>query len=423
MSSPGPVIVLDIPPDQYSQSESTKKTGRLASESSLLSSSTTRCWICLCDSTEDDLEQRPVWRAPCPCNLTAHEACLLDWISDVKRRTKDRRRTSIQIPCPQCKTEIKISRPRSSIVDATRVVDRTLYYWVWPGFWFVIFGTLSTGAWVHGFQSVLVIFGRRSASEIYKQAARHPGWLSTYALIPVHLILSRTRYGDVVLPTSTLLLVWTQLTHGFQIDSITCYPPPSTVFACLPVLRSFYNWSYNKGLTEQNKMWLMEMQAPARTSVENVEEHIPEEPRRERGRVDLNPSTQQEVSNGGGNESLDGNGVRNNRPHFHVAGDDPLTRDSSIGQLLLGALAFPYVAAGMGGLLRLVLPRSWTSSTSAFGGRSRLLQHRWGRSMIGGCLFVVVKDALGVYCRWRLVQSHRHRRIVDYDKEAQKYLL
>ena len=46
----------------------------------------------------------------------------------------------------------------------------------------------------------------------------------------------------------------------------------------------------------------------------------------------------------------------------------------------------------------------------------RLLQEKWGRSLVGGCLFVVLKDAVMLYARWRMVEMHRKRRVVDYVK-------
>jgi hypothetical protein len=38
-------------------------------------------------------------------------------------------------------------------------------------------------------------------------------------------------------------------------------------------------------------------------------------------------------------------------------------------------------------------------------------------------LFIVLKDALVLYCRWKLAQTHRQRRIMDYDKKTKEYTL
>jgi hypothetical protein len=71
----------------------------------------------------------------------------------------------------------------------------------------------------------------------------------------------------------------------------------------------------------------------------------------------------------------------------------------------------------MGGLLKYILPKSWTTPSSVLE-RSRpgLLQTRWGRSVVGGCMFVLLKDALVLYCRWKLAQTHRRRKVQNYDR-------
>jgi len=69
----------------------------------------------------------------------------------------------------------------------------------------------------------------------------------------------------------------------------------------------------------------------------------------------------------------------------------------------------------MGGLLKYLLPKSWTSSVMDRG-RLGLLQTRWGRSVVGGCMFVLLKDALVLYCRWKLAQTHRRRKVLNYDR-------
>ena len=278
---------------------------------------------------------------------------------------------------------------------------------------------------------------------IYGEAARHSGWLSTYALIPVNLIMARTSYADFVLPMGTLFLISTQLTDGFEID-MTIYPPlPSTVFACLPTLRSLYNWSYKKAFGKINKQWIKELQPRNMDPVDGQENNEAdqandEEEAAEGGRVVLElevnvggaeeDGENQQEGEAGAEGNVDGEGNnQNNNGHVHQIlgerGDDLISAGGSLGQTVLGALAFPAVAVGMGGLLSMALPQAWMTNANWMNGRPGFLRHRWGRSVVGGCLFVVLKDALVLYCRWRLVQSHRRRRIMDYDKVRKKYLL
>lgn len=107
---------------------------------------------------------------------------------------------------------------------------------------------------------------------------------------------------------------------------------------------------------------------------------------------------------------------------------------TAIAESILGALLFPSLASTSGELLKLLLPLSWTTPPASaatncvaagLGGlglgsglRSKgggILQHKWGRSLVGGCLLVVVKDAVVLYVRWRMAGMQRARRVLDYE--------
>jgi hypothetical protein len=113
---------------------------------------------------------------------------------------------------------------------------------------------------------------------------------------------------------------------------------------------------------------------------------------------------------------------------------------TTVAETIIGALAFPTIAELSGEVLRLALPASWTMSEDAiqaaggslFGGlglkslyqltvqRSSgrgLLQEKWGRSLVGGCLFVVLKDAVMLYVRWRSAKMHKERRVLDFQRK------
>jgi len=98
---------------------------------------------------------------------------------------------------------------------------------------------------------------------------------------------------------------------------------------------------------------------------------------------------------------------------------------TTIAESVLGALLFPTLASLSGEILKLALPQAWTaplpSSTSTLArnglrvSKKGLLQEKWGRSLVGGCCFVVLKDLVGVYVRWKMAEMHKRRRVVDYD--------
>ena len=81
---------------------------------------------------------------------------------------------------------------------------------------------------------------------------------------------------------------------------------------------------------------------------------------------------------------------------------------TGLAERVLGALLFPSIAGASGELLRLCLPEKWTRDGAT------LLGRKWGRSVVGGCLFVVLKDAVMLYVRWKMAQQHRKRKVLDF---------
>lgn len=84
---------------------------------------------------------------------------------------------------------------------------------------------------------------------------------------------------------------------------------------------------------------------------------------------------------------------------------------------LAGALMWPTVSYGAGSLLRLALPSSWVTKPAS-GPVTGILQERWGRSLVGGCLFVVLKDAFFLYVKWRTTINRPYRRVRNIDRRA-----
>jgi hypothetical protein len=112
---------------------------------------------------------------------------------------------------------------------------------------------------------------------------------------------------------------------------------------------------------------------------------------------------------------------------------------TSLADTIIGSLIFPSIAAAVGELLKHALPASWvTPPTNSLctswlggwittGGRpgssgrpTGFLQTRWGRSLVGGCLAVGLKDAVLLYVRWKMAQNHRRRRILDAEPKGRR---
>jgi hypothetical protein len=453
------------PSQSQSQSQSTAKenegvdeetTQRARTEESVAPTEPTeeprKCWICYTDETED-APLNSEWRSPCPCALTAHEACLLDWLADLENpRNRKRNGGPTKMQCPQCKSEIVISRPRSYVVDLVRAVERLAGRLVLPGMVFTLAGTVWAGCCAHGVYSMYFVFGTEDARRIFEDSADgawSPGLNLGLPLIPLVLIFSRTRYAEGLLPAIPVLFFATHNPSGLEPQGGSLWPPSAAMtFAALPYVKSFYSAFYERVFGKLERKWLAEVQPRAgEEEAEALQQGQAGGRRRaaafgdmgdgqilmeidlelqlgggEEQDHDIPPDVpdvpienQQDAGNAQGGQNQ-GNGQRD-RQILGRHREELIHDTSTLADTVLGALLFPAISASMGGLMKLVLPKSWTTPPSVLErGKAGLLQTRWGRSVVGGCLFVLLKDALILYCRWKLAQTHRKRRVLNYDR-------
>ncbi|KAI9792796.1 MAG: hypothetical protein M1816_001528 [Peltula sp. TS41687] len=471
---------LQGPPDtaNVSKSQSTSVNTEVAEPR--------KCWICFADETEDTPFSSE-WRSPCPCALTAHEACLLDWIADLQSpNTRKQRDIGADIRCPQCKSVIVVARPPSYVIDAVYALERTARMFVIPGIVVVVGGCVYSGCLVHGLNTVHLLFGQEDAKQILQRELRlhRRNWTGSILddvsllarfvapttavtwswrvglglpLIPIILILSRTTLADSILPILPVIFFATQTGPRERLD-LTHWPPsPAMTLAVLPYLRGAYNELFERIFGDQLRRWNREVQprstdsGQARQDGNNEQVGVGgnEAPDNiEEGElimaINLEVDLVQEEANGAGQENAQAGApgpgvpqpavqeqaqggpaapavnaapapaaVQPQPPIQHV--NNLVISTGQIAKKVLGALVFPLISAVMGTALKQILPRSWISP--GLGRRpTGPLQTRWGRNIIGGCLFVVLKDAFTVYARWKLAQTHRHRRVLNYDK-------
>lgn len=279
----------------------------------------------------------------------------------------------------------------------------------------------------------------------------------SYSFIPLNLIFARTRYADFVLPSSTILLLSTQLEHGLDLDWTLWPPLPSTVFACLPLVRQLYNWGYEKAFGSMNRKWIEAVQPRREEGYEGQEGNIADilneheaelaEAAEDGGggmvlELEVNLGAVEEDGEniafddivagggedgepiGGAQQNGNGNGNQGGRVH-QLLGDNELMDDtSSIGQLVIGSLLMPVAASFSGELLKALLPASWLNPFSNwYRGRPGIFAQKWGRSVVGGLAFIVIKDMLVLYCRWRLAEGHKKRRVMNFDKQNKEYVV
>ncbi|KAI9796255.1 MAG: hypothetical protein M1833_006424 [Piccolia ochrophora] len=486
-SRESPSVLLNDTPAPDAQEQQQKKSSTSESPSATQASAEPRhCWICLSNETEDS-PLTSAWRTPCPCALTAHESCLLDWIADLQAPNARRRtRTNSKILCPQCKSEIVVARPRSVIVDTVNGLERTLGKLFVPGIASFIVGCTYSGCMVYGIGSVVVIFGAQDARKILGRgmfitsqtsliSSSHPtayaGYLNPFVaatlgwtwrlgvglpLIPLVLILSRTTLADSVLPVLPIIFFATQSNERERLDFSHWPPSAAMSVAVLPYLRQAYNEFYERAFGEYERRWAREVQprlgdaaqegANPQAGQGNVDAEDDDEGAREEVVMELNldigvfDDEGNPEQNGEPNEQLhedarpeqQGEGNERGQPAAaagaaEAAAPPPQVQRAnnwvvSTGRIVdsvVGALLFPTISGVMGELLKALLPKSWIFPSS--GGRNRptgLFQHKWGRSIVGGCLFVAMKDAVILYCRWKQAQAHRYRRVLDYDKRT-----
>ncbi|MCJ1371366.1 hypothetical protein MMC20_002581 [Loxospora ochrophaea] len=414
-----------------------------------------KCWICFADETEDT-PTSSAWRSPCPCALTAHESCLLDWVADLEEPSRRRRAAPSKIQCPQCKADIKIARPRSLVVEGMNAMERVTGRLVVPGIVLTLAGTFFAGCWAHGHSTVNIIFGSEDAERLLEIDGAQGGYISSrwgigLPIIPVVLILSRTKLADNILPVLPVLFFATQVPDGQFTGSL--WPPSAAMtVASLPYIRGFYNELYRQTFAERERRWLKEVQPRAGDSGSDNEAGQPqddndndiggiagieldvqiwpdEEDEHHHHHHHPNPAGPPDQEAGQAGAGQEGQGQNEANPEADQAQghQDPLRQNnmivstSRLADTVIGALMFPTISAAMGAVLKLSFPRRWTTPVgSSEVHRAGLLQTRWGRSIVGGCLFVVLKDALLLYSRYRLAQNHRKRRVLDYDGKRGK---
>ncbi|KAA8646151.1 hypothetical protein EYZ11_001548 [Aspergillus tanneri] len=399
-----------------------------------------KCWICYTDETEDS-PLNSEWRSPCPCALTAHEECLLDWLADLENpRARRRNGRNAKMVCPQCKSEIMVSRPRSYVVDMVRMLERFAGRLVLPGMVFTLAGTVWAGCCAHGVYSMYFVFGTEEARQIMEEAADgswNSGLNLGLPLIPLVLIFSRTRYAEGLLPAIPVLFFATH-NPGHEPDLEFWPPSAAMTFAALPYVKSFYSALHERLFGKLERKWIVEVQ-PRQSDINDLNDNAPpEQPELgplgdDNGQVLMEFGLELQVDDDGiqgdigfrageqegqGQPNGQDQGAEGNGQALGLGRREDLIHESgNLADIVLGALAFPAISASVGGILKYCLPKSWTTASSTLErGRPGLLQTRWGRSVIGGCVFVLLKDALVLYCRWKLAQTHRRRRVLNYDR-------
>ena len=321
---------------------------------------------------------------------------------------------------------------------------------------------------MHGFSTIYLVFGPEDAERLLgidNAVGINSKWALGLPLIPLGLIAARTRYADNLLP---ILPIFYFASTGPQRDGPLWPPSASMTVAMLPYIRAAYNEFYDRVCAPKEKAWIKQIQPRAGDNEgdgqheQNQEQgnefedgmdigldlqvEIVEE---EEGHEDGQPAGEEQGQANQGRDRVQDHHQNHNQPvgenqaqvanlhqhlpqhrhrHQHQHQHDNqngvqglVLNFFSLPQTIMGALIFPSISAAMGALLQVALPRSWITPPGRWDRHpAGFLQSRFGRSIVGGCLFVVLKDTLMLYSRYRLAQDHKKRRVVDYDAKKGK---
>jgi hypothetical protein len=310
------------------------------------------------------------------------------------------------------------------VVDTYRALDGMFHRLLLPS---VTIMATSSVVWLSATYGVIassVVLGPEDVEKILLTDDRHPGQtvrkLLGFSAIPWILIFSRTSLADSVLPIVPMIFLATQARED-PLRDISSWPPSASLsFALLPYARAVYNSAYEQVFGEKERRWLEQVK-PRSTSDSAGGASYQDDNVLEIDILDDNGDGEQAPALNAPPLDLtgDGDAAQGNRMEGGMRRRQNYISLSRLAQSILGALVFPSISALMGDVLKATLPSKFTSLV--MGKKpNRFLQTRWGRSIVGGCLFVVLKDAVTLYVRWKMAQDHKKRHVVDYDKKKGK---
>lgn len=388
-----------------------------------------QCFICYSSQEEDTATSSP-WIHACKCSLLAHEDCLLHWISEAQLRSSANGPPSQRsVKCPQCGSPYQLVQPRSILADMYDYVDDKLDSLAIRGAIGIAAVGIGISSGVYGVYATRTFLGRTEANRVLAKVWPWSYYLN-FPLIAPMLILSRTTILDSLLPVLPVSLIsFSPLSNSARAAaSVFAVPSASSTIILLPWVRLIYN-------TMRRRLFHYFLSgnhtivppSPGILHITRQQEVGPVPPLAPLGRegIDQIPALEDPPQH----------------QHVHAA----LTLSVHVlSRLVVGALLFPFIAAAGGSLLLLIARKTgwrklrillglesdqvwrlalqmedWGSSNS--GGSSwlrwaglgnvntgRTIGTRdpvWWRNIVGGSMFVVLKDAF-IVSTLRLAITH-----------------
>ncbi|KAI0000606.1 hypothetical protein F4779DRAFT_604689 [Xylariaceae sp. FL0662B] len=377
---------------------------------------THRCFVCLVDESQASLPHD--WSTPCTCSLEGHQDCLLAWVTDLEAQGKE-------VKCPVCKSPIIVTERWDVAIQFSNYLNRKFSRWS-PR---ILLTFIASGAfvsssvygakaieWFAGPEATMDFLFKPDEATLFQVMRRGNQYrgprinLISFAILPLigpALVLNRLHLGEVVMIPASLL--YGSLFHNPN-EFLTWPPSPERALALYPALKTAYFQLQTSLAIRLEKRWEA---AAARMRISNGateqapatrDQYVAPQPQAEaEGGHLLDFEIDIQLGGGGDGEAGDNPAQARRNRALDAAGKSPIN-------FLAGTLLFPGVCYGMGELLRLALPSRFVTRP-AFGPSTGLLQERWGRSLVGGCLFVVLKDAFFLYVKYRKMMNRSSRRI------------
>ncbi|CAO3587940.1 unnamed protein product [Absidia cylindrospora] len=352
-----------------------------------------QCWICY--GNDDDSEGN--WVSPCPCSLTAHEKCLLDWIIENQKGSPRK-----LVRCPQCAFYYHLVEKSNGLLLLFGVIDEVVHT-ITPYITSLGLGlSLLIVTTTYGASSVILLFGAREGERVLGSPSLWT-WRQWVGLpsIPLALLSTRFRLADSFLPFMALLVLRLSSTSSSSLPSIEFrWPPtPLTTLGLLPWIRLAYNnifYAAQRLMSRQLSLRMVQDQHRRHRSNNNQLVVMEDDTVDQIGPDHiLDPTTAMAAIE---------QQVPERSPELNILlGRGP----TSVGMLCMSTLLWPVVSNITGTCL------------SQVGWVCQHLPEPFHRNVFGGCLFVVIKDIGNLLYRYQRIRQFRSRRIQNFNEIKQ----
>ncbi|KAF9950411.1 hypothetical protein BGZ72_007947 [Mortierella alpina] len=327
-----------------------------------------RCYICF--GTDEDSEGR--WVKPCQCTLVSHEDCLLDWIDKNRQQFAKK-----QVRCSVCNTVYRLAEPNSLLLNVYSTFDSLIHagipYLTVLGLTCSVLITSTT----YGAYAVLTVCGTEEGEKLLGSPSPWSWRVWTgLPLIPVILIFSRTKVIDSFMPLVPLLIV------GNDQLQVSFPPSPALTLSVMPWIRMAYNSLWTGMVSRLENRWRQQQIAGSGVA-----------------RLGMNASIDNTDT-----DSVAAAAARGNGDGYETRNDDEISffDRKDLGRTIVGALLMPAISSICGSFL------------GHFSFVRTRVPDNFHRNILGGCLFVVVKDLAGLFGTYQEMKRKRVRRIREY---------